>query len=57
MMRLTALSAVAATTVAATAAASEAWQFSRTNPATTYNFMAIGDWGDDSKGQAAAAAG
>ena len=33
------------------------WQFSHTDPSLTYNYLAIGDWGDDSGGQAAAAAG
>ena len=30
---------------------------SHTDPSLTYNYLAIGDWGDDSGGQAAAAAG
>ena len=33
------------------------WQFSHTDPSLTYNYLAIGAWGDDSGGQAAAAAG
>ena len=37
----------------------EEWQFSREDPSTTYNFMAIGDWGDDNAdgGQYLVAAG
>lgn len=38
-------------------APSAAWQFSAEDPSTTYNFLAHGDWGDDSEGQKACAAG
>ena len=53
-MRLTAVSSFVAV---AAAAAPAPWLFSRGDPSATYNFLAIGDWGDDSVGQAAAAAG
>jgi hypothetical protein len=34
-----------------------AWQFSHEDPSTTFNFLAHADWGDDSAGQHACAAG
>ena len=48
--------------VAASATPAMAGAWSRelsgsTDPQTTYNYLALGDWGDDSAGQRAAAAG
>ena len=34
-----------------------AWQFSREDPSQTFNYLTTADWGDDSAGQHACAAG